>query len=411
MPIIRALLIALVTLVLMRIPARAQTYTQLHSFQGGSDGGYAKIIAKGANGYFYGITSSGGDASCNPPLGCGTIFRLKGTREGVLANLPVLFEADIRSLIFHNGTLYGTTDGGGGSGCGGYGCGTVFKSDLAGNLTLLYAFTGGALGDGPQGPLVEDATESLYGPTVDGGDLNCGGSGYGCGTIFKLDSAGGLKTLHSFSGGTEGRWPGGLTAGEGGTFYGATSGGGDVSCPPGGGYGCGIVYKLSKKGNLTVLHTFHGGSDGAQSEQARPPVRDAVGNLYGTTPLGGGEACGGYGCGTVFKIDATGNYSVFYRFTGAKDGGYGLYNSKVLAVDPKTGNVYGITTSGGDPTCDCGTAFKLDPSGSLTTLHTFLGGTDGGDPYWVVWDGAGHLYGTASTGGAYGYGLVFKITP
>jgi uncharacterized repeat protein (TIGR03803 family) len=88
------------------------------------------------------------------------------------------------------------------------------------------------------------------------------------------------------------------------------------------------------------------------------------------------------------------------------------------------GNLYGTANRSGiyGPSCyanlGCGTVFKLDPSGNLTVLYSFSGGTDGGNPYsGVIMDGSGNLYGTATYGGGTsdvcptGCGVVFKITP
>ena len=109
-----------------------------------------------------------------------------------------------------------------------------------------------------------------------------------------------------------------------------------------------------------VLYSFTGGSDGASPFGG--VTEDAAGNLYGTTTDGGGYACNdGNGCGTVFKVDATGKATVLHRFTGKHDG-----------MDPmagvtlgSSGYLYGTTEYGGDHTCDnglgCGVAFELKP--------------------------------------------------
>jgi uncharacterized repeat protein (TIGR03803 family) len=72
-------------------------------------------------------------------------------------------------------------------------------------------------------------------------------------------------------------------------------------------------------------------------------VRDAAGNLYGTTYYGGDYGCGfdGYGCGTVFRLDTTGGEAVLYRFSRVSDG---LYPQAGLVRDA-AGNLYGTTRS------------------------------------------------------------------
>lgn len=84
----------------------------------------------------------------------------------------------------------------------------------------------------------------------------------------------------------------------------------------------GTVFKLGAKGAETVLHNFTG-ADG--SGPANPLVRDAAGNFYGTATGGGDPNCYDYfgypGCGTVFKISKSGVFTVLHTFTGgASDG-------------------------------------------------------------------------------------------
>lgn len=105
--------------------------------------------------------------------------------------------------------------------------------------------------------------------------------------------------LHSFAGSPDGENPDAALVRDGaGNLYGTTLDGGDSDC--GGGLGCGIVFKLDKNGNETILHTFSG-TDGEHPKAGL--LRDAAGNLYGTTTFGGGTTgCGSEGCGVVFKI-------------------------------------------------------------------------------------------------------------
>ena len=140
-------------------------------------------------------------------------------------------------------------------------------------------------------------------------------------------------------------------------------------------------------------------------------IRDAAGNLYGTTQFGGKS-----NRGLVFKLDAKGKQTVLYTFTGASDGGIPI--GRLLR--DTTGNLYGITALGGDPTCSCGTVFKLAKNGSLKVLHNFKGGKDGaqnqGQPELGLVMVNGDLYGSASFGGvsgcdpSQGCGVIFKLT-
>jgi uncharacterized repeat protein (TIGR03803 family) len=286
------------------------------------------------------------------------------------------------------GNLYGTTSEG-----GAYAWGTVFKLDTTGTKTVLHSFTGPPL-DGlvPQADLVRDAVGNLYGTTVGGGASDVG-------TVFKLDTAGTETVLHSFTG-EDGTTPyAGLARDAAGNLYGTAALGGPS--------GNGTVFKLDTAGRETVvLYSFAGGTDGKFPNTRL--VRDAAGNLYGTTWLGGAPDCHSpYGCGTVFKLDATGTKSVLYSFTKAQlDGKFpqgGL-------VRDAAGNLYGTTQDGG--ALRKGTVFKLDTTGAETVLHSFTGGTmDGAGPFAGLLLGAdGNLYGTTGSGGASNLGTVFKVT-
>jgi len=133
-------------------------------------------------------------------------------------------------------------------------------------------------------------------------------------------------------------------------------------------------------------------------------VSDSKGNLYGTTDSGGRGIDGGNG--VVFKVSEAGRETVLYRFPAT--GANGIHPRGV--VRDAQGNLYGTTVFHG--AFGWGTVFKLAPTGKMTVLYNFTGGNaDGGDPYaGLVRDGQGNLYGTTSAGAA-GYGTVFKITP
>src|SRR5271157_42903 len=156
--------------------------------------------------------------------------------------------------------------------------------------------------------------------------------------------------------------------------------------------------------SYSVLYTFTGSPDGAHP--AASLLRDAQGNLYGTTSAGGDPACTN-GCGTVFKVDATGKETLLYTFTGSPDGAIPLSG----LVRDAQGNLYGTTGYGG--ASDNGTVFEVDTTGKETVLYSFTGtGGDGAGPVaGLVRDAQGILYGTALVGGAYGAGTVFELRP
>lgn len=217
--------------------------------------------------------------------------------------------------------------------------------------------------------------------------------------------------LHIFAG-TDGNEPtGNVVMDTAGNLYSTTIYGGSAFE--------GTMFKLPPNGTENVLYNFADGSDGGSPVAG--PVMDASGNLYGTTNSGGSQNCSG-GCGIVYKISPSGTETVLYSFTGANGDGY--HPNAGLVMD-KSGNLYGMTSSGGNLTtanCSpsgCGIVFKVDARGRETVLHTFTGGTDGGYPEGghLIMDKSGNLYGTTSSGGAinttncgsYGCGTVFKL--
>jgi uncharacterized repeat protein (TIGR03803 family) len=202
------------------------------------------------------------------------------------------------------------------------------------------------------------------------------------------------KVLHSFQGGTDGAEPEGvLLQGASSTLYGTTATGGGSSACPG---GCGTVFELDSSGVETVIHRFNG-SDGGQPEAGL--IRDSDGNLYGTTLYGGTS-----NDGVVFRIDPSGGEKVLHNF---KSDGVDGINPAARLVRDAAGNLFGTTTIGGF--ADAGVVFELDPSGNETLLHTFIS-TDGKDPAGgLVLDGAGILYGTTYRGGARNRGTVYTL--
>jgi uncharacterized repeat protein (TIGR03803 family) len=201
-----------------------------------------------------------------------------------------------------------------------------------------------------------------------------------------------LIPLYSFTGDDGAHPQADLIADPAGNLYGTT--------PSGGVVGQGTVFRLDSSGSLTVLYNFTGGSDGAAPVAGL--IADAAGNLYGTASRGG---TGTFCCGTVFQLTPSGDLTVLYSFTGGSDGG----NPRAGLIADAAGNLYGTTGSfgpGGN-----GTVFQLDSSGTFTVLHSFTV-SDGTNPQaGLIADPAGNLYGTTLDGGAFGYGTVFQLWP
>lgn len=211
-----------------------------------------------------------------------------------------------------------------------------------------------------------------------------------------------FKVLYTFHG-KDGAAPvGQLVRDASGNLYGTTITGGTGKCQ----LGCGTGFKMNKSGKVIWVHSFNG----ANGEQPLAGLlRDGTGNLFGTTDLGGDLNCiPPYGCGTVFKLDKAGKETVLHKFTGPPDG----YGPEPLLVEDSAGNLYGTTYIGGAN--GYGAVFKLDAGGTETILYNFTGGPDGCFPYpGVILDSAGNLYGVTLDGGAgfcnSGYGVVFEV--
>ncbi len=409
--------------------AQAQSYslTVLYSFSNSADGGLPHGVVLDSQGNIYGAAQFGGYFSCGPRVGysCGTVFKLDPAgHETVLHDFGSSGDGmdPLEGVIFDSdGNLYGTTVGGGDLRCtqpGLFsnlrGCGVVFKLDSSGRESVLHTFTGlsgGGDGAAPYATVVEDAGGNLYGTTYYGGDGSsaCTSNGQqGCGTVFKLDPSGHETVLYRFTGTNgDGETPeAALVLDAQGNLFGTTCYGGS--------YGFGTVFKVDPSGHETVLHSFRGVAEGGTNGDGANPIGtlvfDAQGNLYGTTIDGGDDSNGlgcedlSYGCGTVFKLSPSGTETVLYRFTGTN--GDGEFAGGNLVFDTQ-GNLYGTTAYGGD---GFGIAFKLDPSGHETVIHTFIAG-DGTTPRDLVSDQQGNLYGAAEWGGPHQFGTVYKLTP
>jgi len=386
--VLTTVLMVLIALLVLAQPAQAQTYTVVHSFGGVLDGRTPSGgVVLDAAGNLYGTTAGG--CGLGGKLCLGTVYKVDPTgKETVLHTFgggpdgAYPFLADlIRDAA---GNLYGTTPHGGSSPICDRGCGVVFKLDPSNHETVLHAFNV-ANGYFPYAGLIRDASGNLYGTTLAGGT-------YDMGVVFKLDPAGNKTVLYTFTGGADGWGPSAAVIRDAaGNLYGTAR--------YGGAGGNGLVFKVDPAGNKTALYAFTGGADGALPNAGL--VRDAAGNLYGTTIYGG--PCCGYGYGVVFKLDPAGNETVLHAFNG-NDGSYPWGG----VIRDTAGNLYGTASYGGPG--GYGVVFKLDPSGNLTVLHAFTG-PDGNQPIsTLIQDAAGNLYGTTNSGGTYNQGVVFKIT-
>jgi uncharacterized repeat protein (TIGR03803 family) len=339
-------------------------YTVLHTFNG-TDGNnpYIGTLARDNAGNLYGATVGGGlVSSCGNVgygTGCGTVYEITSTGKF----LPLFrFTGDSDGggsgalpatslLLDEQGNLYGTTLYGGTSNYG-----TVFElsppSQKGGRWTrtVLYSFQNKADGARPQGGLIADLDDNLFGIAPGG----AGGVGGG-GTLFELTKVGKLKVVHAFLlKGHNGWYPYGTLAQDTqGNIYGATTYGGDTTyC----GDGCGVVFEITKTGTYRQLYLFGQGATDGQYPNGGV-ILDAYGNLYGTTVQNGNHAGNS---GTVFELTRHGNETVLHNFGNSQSDGARLYAG---VTKDGHGNLYGATFYGGGTGCSlgqgCGTVFKL----------------------------------------------------
>jgi len=397
--------------------AQAQTFTVLHSFTGGADGALPSAgLTQDLAGNLYGTTTLGGmnhGGDCYD-AGCGIVFKLMSTgSDWILSPLHAFGQFPdgnyplSRVTFGPDGAFYGTTAQGGqsGQGCSAGGCGTVFKlnpqstaraaSLAAWRDKIIYPFGGDPDGYGTCcGDVVFDRAGILYGTTWNGGASELG-------TIYELVPSGTdwtEKVLYSFTGGDDGAWPfGSVILDQAGSLYGVTY--------KGGSYSWGTIFQLKWSGTnwtLTTLYAFKGEADGGFPIGGL--ILDQLGNLFGST-----STLGPGGGGVVFVLSPSNGIwtlTPIYAFTGNQGPGSNLTRDAV-------GNLYGTTSA--DGVYGLGSVFKLTTAGgtrSYIGLHDFTGGTDGGQPSGGVTINAdGNLYGTAQSGGANGYGVVWKIAP
>jgi uncharacterized repeat protein (TIGR03803 family) len=384
--------IALLTLCLVAAvaarTAQAQTYTVLHAFAAGSDGAVPSPLIRDAQGNLYGTTRFGGITSCGEDT-CGTVFKVDSSgKETVLYSFTGGSNGTdpVAGLVRDaKGNLYGTTQGNGFIG----GAAVVFKVEPDGQETSFDIASPNACCF--DSPLAVDAQGNLYGMSPFGGVPNCGlvKGQLGCGTLFKLSPTGKFTVLHVFKG-KDGIQPeGGVVLDAKGNIYGTANFGGDLKCESAGyGYfvpGCGTIYKLDRNGKFTVLHTFTGPGDGSFPLGL---IIDSRGNLYGIAQNGGDvikHSNFEYGVGTIFKVDTSGKFSLPFTFIPCTQPPCtdGQVRNAVYAshlVRDSKGNLYGLEQSN-----DCakggGCLFRIDTKGNLTDLYDFEGENEGPDGF------------------------------
>ena len=418
------LLFALFVWLVNPVNARAASGKIIYTFQGGADGAYPySDLAIDAAGNLYGTTSDGG-VGCGG-YGCGTVYELLRTNNGWKHRVLYSFAgSSARSfdgldpeagVVFDNsGNLYGTTVGGGRSGCG-----TLFRlapnSHGAWSERVLYNFGCNSDGHNPKADLVFDNQGNLYGTTPAGGTGTgfCGGEWSGCGIVFKLspnpDGSWTETTIYNFQGAPDAAIPIGALVPDGkGGFYGESQYGGSGTCNPGQGpldppNGCGAVFELDPSaGGWTenVIFSFFLGRGFARAPAgglivARPNL------LFGTSSVGGN------GLGTLLQLNDMGkgwNQSILHRFYEAE----GRTPVGRLAEAPKD-TWFGVTQGGGMN--GSGTVFESTQAGLKERILFNFDRTAGSPAAGPTVDSRGHVYGTTPGSSNGNNGTVYEVIP
>ena len=379
----RARCLALVTLLLAPAATAAAQYRfeVVHAFDATGPGGHLPMasLLETADGSLYGTTVNGGGDDG------GVVFRLLPDRTIVTRDLQgaTTGRQPYAALIqTSDGTFYGTTADGGANASGTFfamsASGVFTTYDLPPATTCQGSVPAPGLGD----PLTLAADGNLYAPL--GGDTFASPCFFRHGAVFRLTRGGQLTRLAVP---TEINAPSGaLVSSADGTLYG-----------PARGFGTGQdrAYAFAPPGQFAVVHIF----TPAEGRRVNTFLAAPDLNFYGTAAEGGTA-----NTGTIFRMSPSGVVTVLHDFQGGTDGAQpraGL----VLGSDSA---LYGVTSKGG--AFDAGTIFRITLDGAYQVLYEFSGDADGAQPEAeLIQSRDGSLYGTATSGGPLGGGVVFRI--
>jgi uncharacterized repeat protein (TIGR03803 family) len=363
--------------------ASAQTYSVLFTYpvtSSGYDGILPPdVLSQGQDGALY--TTNNSDGTFNQ----GSVFKMStsGQMTIIYSFCPVAGCVDGANpqggvMLGFDGNLWGTTQIG-----GAHAAGTAFKVTPSGTLTKIWDFANGT-------------DESVpFSAILQGQDTNYYGVSYGqyvgqYGAFFKITPSGTFSVLADFNY-TDGALPNLPAQGTDQNFYGTAQLGGSS--------GLGVVYKATPAGVITVLHNFTGyPNDGTYPKGTLVQGND--GAFYGVTYEGGA-----HNLGIIFRITTSGAYTVLHSFAGYNTEGSLSQAGLVLGTD---GNFYGTTGAGG--TKNLGTLYKVNSSGTVTSLYNFCDPTcNGYSPITpLVQHTNGKFYGN-TTGNSNGGGVFFSL--
>lgn len=357
--------------------ASAQTPDLLSSFDPTHNGIFGpfppSVMAQGRDGNLYGTTDSGGANLV------GGVFMM--TPSGAMTQLYDFSRTDgahcnMGLTLGNDGNFYGACYDGGDTNHG-----ELYRITPSGVFTSLYSFSNvGGDGADPNASPIQAADGNFYGTTI-------GGGAHGDGTIYKMTPAGKVTIIHSFLFPNEGGSPGSaLVQGSNGTLYGTTEEGGGI-------------FKVTTKGKLTVIHALSV-SDGDVPLGAL--IQGSDGNFYGTASQGGS-----IGEGTVFKVTASGKFTLLENFNPGVDGQGDPWVGLIQASD---GNFYGVSFRSGllgqNP---YGGIFKLTKKGAYSSLYLFDGKVGANPASALVQHTSGLLFGNAQNQAGFSAGSVYSM--
>jgi uncharacterized repeat protein (TIGR03803 family) len=337
------------------------SYTPLHEFSGATDGALpVGLPIQASDGNIYGVTTqgSGSDGTVYKYVpSTGTFSTILGlSSDGSQGNSP-----SASLMQASDGSLYGTTQGGGTSNCG-----TVFRLNTSGVLLHVYSFPCGLGGNAPQAPLYQASDGNLYGTTVLGGKVDSSGDcKKGCGTVFRV-SHGIVSVVYRFSGypNDGGLATTGLMEGTDGNLYGGTDRGGANDF--------GTLYQVTTTGQYKLLYSF---VDAIGNAPFASLIQHTSGKFYGTTAYGGLDSYG-----ALYSLDmGLGPFIALVRYTGrigqpVQILGQGLKGSMAVTINGVAATSFKVVSdtymTAVIPTgATTGPVIVTTPTGTLTSNH------------------------------------------
>jgi uncharacterized repeat protein (TIGR03803 family) len=284
------------------------------------------------------------------------------------------------SFSFSQSALWGMTYQG-----GIYNDGVIFKYDPLNNTcTKIMDFDGTNTGGGPTGNLLFASDHKFYGMTAEGGNM-------GYGSLFEYNPVTGFFSKNVDFSSSNGIMPfGNLIEADNGKLYGMTFTGGQ--------YGHGVLFEYEKINNIYAVKLNFSVTVNGMSTPCGSLLQASDGKLYGTT------FSGNY-YGTLFDYNISiDTCNVLIDFYGPGNGGY----PQGSLIQASNGKLYGLTSGGG--VNDHGTLFEYDPaSGILTKKADFTDSITGSYPVGALMQALDRkLYGMASSGGTYNFGVLFE---